>query len=141
MFLSKNTGYMLNDRTYSNIIIGIFIVKLIFSLFFFVDMIIKIIYKNPTLFQTYYLDKINELKDFFDIIFRTSACILLIYLFTPHYHSYRMKHINYETSVILFVYGIFLLLDNIGLILDFYKNKKHRQNETKPNKNNQSKYT
>ena len=33
-FSSRNTGYMLNDRVFSNIIIGIFIVKILFALFF-----------------------------------------------------------------------------------------------------------
>ena len=135
MFSSKNTGYMLNDYAYSKFIFGIFIIKLIFSLFFFADMIIKMICKNPTPTQTYYLEKLNDLKEIFDIFFRLSACVLLLYLFMPHYHSYRKKHINYETAMILFIYGIFLLIDNFGSIINFYKNKEHHEkNETKRKK-------
>lgn len=131
MFLSKNTGYMLNERTYSNIIIGIFIVKLLFALFFVLYNVLNYKFKNPTPTQTYYLEKLNYWNELFDIFFRTSVSILLIYLFVPQYYSQKIKHIDYETALLLFIYGIFLLMDNIGATKNFYHTNTNSNNKPK----------
>ena len=88
-------------------------------------------FKNPTPTQTYYLEKLEYWNELFEIFFRTSVSILLIYLFLPQYHTQRIKHINYETAMLLFIYGIFLLMDNIEATRTFYNDTKKKTN-TKP---------
>ena len=91
---------------YNNFIYLIICIK-----FIFIGLAIYLVYikrKEPN--NKNKISKLEHFKKKVEIIFTTFMAILLIYLFNPRYTKNEVVVLNYETRLLLFLFGFVILI-------------------------------
>lgn len=119
---TNSKHFVVKQETYMNFIFFVFIIKILFVLFFILKTIYKFRIKNPSPTELHYLKIITYWTNVFEIGFRVLITGLILYLFTPNSHTHRIKQINYETALLIYIYGWILVMELIRRVFEMYKN-------------------
>ena len=88
-----------------------FIYLIIFIKFIFIGLSIYLVYiKRKEANNKNKINRITQLKKKAETIFITCMSLLLIYLFNPRYNKNEVIILDYETRLLLFLFGFVLLI-------------------------------
>lgn len=107
---------------YEVFLMVIVVIKILFVFFFLLSKILEVVYKkNKNIINL--LNKVLTYESYFEDIFNILMGFLLIHLFNPR-KPLKIELFNYETKLLLFLFGILMILYFIRNLIKSVKTNK-----------------